>query len=107
MRRLGKLSIRSPVYSKRNGSRNSRRSSAPYSAAANTRVPDWGWIHVFFYVSTERGFLMLFASDAGPHVPKGSDCTRRPSPGLCSLTGLEAVLLHLHPLLFTANSTKF
>jgi hypothetical protein len=30
--------------------------------------------------------------ELGNHVPGGSDCTRRPLSGLCSLTDLEAVL---------------
>jgi hypothetical protein len=29
--------------------------------------------------------------EPGNQVPSGSDCTRRPSSGLCSLTDLEAV----------------
>ena len=36
--------------------------------------------------------LLLEWQDTGGHVPDRSDCTRRPEPGLCSLTDLEAVL---------------
>jgi hypothetical protein len=43
--------------------------------------------------------VMLHNVDAGEIVPQGSDCTRRPLSGLCSLTGLEAVLPNLHPVL--------
>ena len=42
------------------------------------------WYRVFAFIVTVAGYRR-------PR-PDRSDCTRRPEPGLCSLTGLEAVL---------------
>jgi hypothetical protein len=35
---------------------------------------------------------LLMGKIAGGLVPLGSDCTRKPETGLCSLTGLEVTL---------------
>ena len=41
---------------------------------------------------SEYLFLLSRWQDAGGYVLYGSDCTRRPERGLCSLIRLEAVL---------------
>jgi hypothetical protein len=106
MRRPGKMSIPSPVYS--------RAETALGTQGACLR-PSLPLPILGFWTGLDTRFLLCFNRTGFPYaicigcrqdVPEGSDCTRRPSPGLCSLTGLEAVLLRLHPFLFTANSTK-
>lgn len=47
---------------------------------------------MFLLMSAWADFDKITESGCRTNMSARSDCTRRPSPGLCSLTGLEAVL---------------
>lgn len=48
-------------------------------------------LQVFTDLAVQSPSLFWIARHVGGHVLFRSDCTRRPSSGLCSLTDLEAV----------------